>query len=124
MADTTEMDETARRLEELLDRGFGTGGQGLATALRRAGRRLPRRMRRAGQAVVQAETMARHPRLVSQIDRRRVAQEAARLRAYLEEVDPRARRVDMALTILRSLALNALLLAALFLVLARWRGWI
>ena len=124
MADTTEMDETARRLEELLDRGFGTGGQGLATALRRAGRRLPRRMRRAGQAVVQAETMARHPRLVSQIDRRRVAQEAARLRAYLEEVDPRARRVDMALTILRSLALNALLLAALFLALARWRGWI
>lgn len=124
MADTTEMDETARRLEELLDRGFGTGGQGLATALRRAGRRLPRRMRRAGQAVVQAETMARHPRLVSQIDRRRVAQEAARLRAYLEEVDPRARRVDMALTILRSLALNALLLAALFLALARWRGWV
>lgn len=124
MADTTEMDETARRLEELLDRGFGTGGQGLATALRRAGRRLPRRMRRAGQAVVQAETMARHPKLVSQIDRRRVAQEAARLRAYLEEVDPRARRVDMALTILRSLALNALLLAALFLALARWRGWI
>ncbi|MGR3454373.1 hypothetical protein [Pseudooceanicola sp.] len=124
MADMTDISDEARQLEELLDRGFGTGGQGLATALRKAGRRLPRRIRRAGQAVVQAEMMAGHPKLVRQIDRRRLGQEAARLRSYLEEIDPKARRIDMALTILRSLALNALLLGALLLALAHWRGWL
>jgi hypothetical protein len=92
----------ARRLEELLDRGFGTGEKGLRHALRKAGRRLPRRMRRAGGVVADADYMAGHPKLFWQIDRKRVAREAEILEDYLKSVNPNKRRVDLLLSILRS----------------------
>ena len=128
----------ARRLEELLDRGFGTGEKGLRHALRKAGRRLPRRMRRAGGAtlvfdeidtgvggaVADADYMAGHPKLFWQIDRKRVAREAEILEDYLKSVNPNKRRVDLLLSILRSLAVNFLILGLLIYALARWRGWI
>lgn len=114
----------ARRLEELLDRGFGTGEKGLRHALRKAGRRLPRRMRRAGGVVADADYMAGHPKLFWQIDRKRVAREAEILEDYLKSVNPGKRRVDLLLSILRSLAVNFLILGLLIYALARWRGWI
>lgn len=114
----------ARRLEELLDRGYGTGEKGLRHALGKAGRRLPRRMRRAGVAVADADYMSGHPKLFWQIDRKRVAREAEILEDYLKSVNPGKRRVDLLLSILRSLALNFLILGLLIYALARWRGWI
>lgn len=117
-----DIDAMARRIEALLDRDFGTGKRGLAAALDKAGRRLPRRMRKAGRMVADADFMAGHPKLVWQIDRKRVGRAAERLAEYLESVDPKARRIDMTLSILRSLAVNLLLLAGILLALAYWRG--
>lgn len=115
---------TAKRLEGLLDRGFGTGEKGLAHALQKAGRRLPRRMRRAGRAVADADFMAGHPKLAWQIDRKRVGREAGILEDYLKAVNPNKRRVDMLLSILRSLAVNFLVLGLLIYAVLRWRGWL
>lgn len=124
MTERSGIESMAEALSRQLDRAFGTGEVSLETALRKVGRRLPRRARRDGAKVAEAERMAAHPRLASRIDRDAVLRAGDRLRRNLEAVDPGAGRTDLILSILRSVAVNLLILAVGLLALARWRGWI
>lgn len=119
--------EFHRKLEEVekaLRKVFGGKPGTFEDALRRAGRRLPRGARRAGEEVIAAQQLAGHPGLRMRIDWAKVNRSLDRVRDSLKGVDLKDRRKGFVIGALASLAFNLILLFVLILVVARWRGWI
>ncbi|WP_188476089.1 hypothetical protein [Primorskyibacter flagellatus] len=121
-----ESDFQRRKTEALLAfrKAFGGDPKALEPALRRAGRRLPRRARKAGARLVGAEQMLGNPKLQQQVDAKQVNRDFDRLIAGVSGVDMKDRRKGWVLGALASLAFNLLLLFTLFVLFARWRGWL
>ena len=99
-------------------------GATLEAKLRHAGRLLPRAERAAERRLVEAERLWPNPKLRRRIDLPGLAEDAARLRAFLERVDPADRRRGVILGILATLAFNFLVLAAAAIGYLAWSGWI
>jgi len=122
-----EIDSLAEKTEELrllMRERLGVKGRDFATALRRAGRLLPRRLRREARLLIEAEEMARSPRLMKFIDQGRIDGACREIRSYLESQDPMERRIDLALSILGGIALSVLAAAGLVLMFLKWRGYL
>ena len=120
------MDWTTRLsdLRSLLADKLGARGPTLSSQVRKARRRLPRRLRRDAHALLRAETMARHPRLARLVDPREVARSQARLSRHLGRIDPRAIRRDRAKNAAAGVGLILLATFALVVALLRWRGYV
>lgn len=118
------MDWTHRlgELRTLLADKLGAKGPTLSSQVRRAQRRLPRRLRRDAQALLRAETMARHPRFARMVDPREVARSHARLSRHLGAIDTKAIRRDRAKNAAAGLGLIVLAILALVVWLLWWRG--
>lgn len=116
--------QMADRIAALMEDRLGTRGRGLAEKLRRDGRRLPRKVRAAATLLARAEGLAGHPRLAAQNDPQALAEAYDTCHAYLAPLGRWQRRravaEGVALSILVSLALLALLVAALL----HWRGYL
>ena len=69
-------------------------GEGLAEVTSRAGRRLPKRLQSAAAKIIEAETLAAHPRTERLVDAREIRQAERRLRRFLDRQDPRKVRRD------------------------------
>jgi hypothetical protein len=95
----------------LLADKLGATGDDFGRQVRRAGRRLPRRVRREAEFLVRAEEMARHPKFARLIDPRAVARAEGRLSRHLRRKD------GVALV-----ALYVLVTFALVVTLLWWRG--
>lgn len=110
------MKEIQRRAETLahaIEVKLGVRGRGLAAKLRRGGRRLPRPVRAAGQALLQAEAMASVPKLAPQIDHAHLAEAYAAAERALAAIDPAERRKTIVLNWLAGNFFNVLLVGAL-----------
>lgn len=114
----------AQDLCALLDDKLSLRRGPLRTRLRRAGRRLPARIRAQAQIVAEAEALAAHPKLARRIDHTSVSHAFAEVRAHLRAIDPADRRRGALLGMLGGLAFNLLLLTGLVLALLRWRGFV
>ena len=112
-------DRVAALLEERL-RVKGT----LDEKLRRAGRRLPKRVRAAGEALVQAQAMAQSPKLLMQIDDAAVAIAYDICVRHLGGLSPGAARRGMLLNIAASIGFSLLVVAGLVLVVLYLRGFV
>lgn len=110
----------ARRMGEKLGVGKGSLGQ----VRRRAGRWLPRWLRRDADYLIEAEMLATHPKLRHLVDHQRVGRAEKRLRAHLDTRDPRKERMDRFLGQLAAFAFNVLLFAGLVIAFLWWRGLI
>lgn len=95
---------------------------GLADRLRRAGRRLPARIRAQARIVAEAEALSAHPKLARRIDHDAVARAHIEVRDHLRGIDAGYLRRGALLGVLGSLAFNLLVFAALMLAVLRWRG--
>lgn len=117
----TTIQQMADRVAQLMEERRRLKGNGLADKLRRGGRSLPKRLRTNAAFLAEAEALARNPRLAVQIDPSRVAE------AYdqcLSQLGGGARKdgwVTWAVNRLASVALSLLLLAALIVLILRWR---
>jgi len=120
--DPEEINRDIVQLEMLLRERLGIRGKTFAKQLRRAGRRLPRFARRAGEVIAQAQQMMQHPHLAAQVDRAAVDHAIAILRAHLSDIDPAQRRASMLLGLAGVIVFNLLILLALVVVVLRWRG--
>ena len=67
-------------------------GDTLADVAANAGRRLPRHLQRAADVIIEADSMAAHPKLAKQVNERRVRKAERKLNRYLDRQDPRAER--------------------------------
>jgi hypothetical protein len=111
-------DDLCRLMEDKLSLRRGP----FEARLRRAGRRLPARIRAQGQIVAEAAAMAAHPRLARRIDHAAVHRAYIEIRGYLQRVDRADLRRGALLGILGGLAFNLLLFAVLAIVFLHWRG--
>jgi hypothetical protein len=114
--------ELAAELSLLLERRLGVKGGGLDARVRRAGRLLPRKVRRAALEIAEAEKREASPRLARLNDPGRLAQCFAVAERHLRAVDPAARRARLILGILGAVAFGLLVLFAAVVTLLVQRG--
>lgn len=110
------------QIHVLLGEKLGLAGPDLRGQVRRAGRRLPRRVRRDAEVLVRAETMARHPRFARLVDPREVARAERRLSHHLRSIDVAAQRRNRRLNRLATAGFYLLATFALVVTLLWWRG--
>ncbi|MFU8777662.1 MAG: hypothetical protein ACNA7M_08325 [Roseovarius sp.] len=97
-------------------------GPTLERQLRRAGRRLPRRPRRAAAIILGAQDWMAHAKLARVLDTAQVDRAFADLHAYLDRLNPQEARKTALLRLAGGIVLNLLLLAGLIYALIRWQG--
>jgi len=114
--------QLAGNIAVLIEERLGVSGAGLPAKLRRAGRLLPRHVRRDAQAVADALPLAENPKLMKQVDLPRLEAAERRVVAYLKTVDPAERRIGMAMGMLGGVAFSLLAVFALFVAVLIWRG--
>ena len=124
MAGAKKLSDSAESLNALMRRKLGVRAKSYPAALAKAGRRLPRRLRRRGQSLAAALPMAEHPKLRLLLDQRALDGSAAELRAYLEGIDAADRRRGVLLGVLGCIATNMLIFAGLLIAFLQWRGLI
>ena len=118
------IEQMANRVAELLEQRLRLKGGGLDDKLRRAGRRLPRRVRDAGAVLVQAQAMAQSPKLLMQINDEAVAIAYDICVRHLGGLRPGAARRGMLLNIAASIGFSLLVVAGLVLIVLYLRGFV
>ena len=106
-----EIDKLAEELAELLAARLGARRGGLRRRVARAGRGLPGRVRAQILMVAEAQELAQSPHLAKRVDSGAVHRAHAEAAAHLTAIDPRERRIHMALGIGAGLVVNLILLA-------------
>ncbi|EBA18063.1 hypothetical protein RSK20926_20032 [Roseobacter sp. SK209-2-6] len=96
----------------------------LTEALKKARRRLPRRIYRQGMRLATALPLLEHPKLRFTLDQAGLVSAAKEVKAHLKEIDLADRRKGRILSVLGSMAFSILAVATLLIVVLRWRGFI
>lgn len=116
--------QMADRVSGLLGERLGVKGKGLADRLRQAGNRLPSGIRAEARYLDTAAAQARNPKLLVQIDDRRVAEAYDACVTYLASVDRAARRKALLMGIASSIAFSIFAVGLLVLAVLYLRGFI
>lgn len=91
-------------IRKLLETQLRVKGRSLAVQTRRAGRRLPRRLRRDVAAVIETQALMQNPKLARMADMGAASAAAERVIAHLKTVDPWERTKDRWLGILGAIS--------------------
>lgn len=116
--------QMAARVAELMEARLGTRGSGLEAKVRRAGRRLPSKVRSAASDLAMAAAMAQNPKLLLQIDHDALARAYDLCVTHLNSVNPRARFMNGVVSVAASIAFSLLAVALILLAFLHWRGFI
>lgn len=122
MIDVKDLDRKIRRLLALADEKFGVRADRLDVAMRKIGRRVPKKVHRQAAFLAQAQQMAGNPNLMLQIDADGVARAYEVVFETLQAEDRADRRKGAILGTLGALSFNLILLFALVLGFLVWRG--
>lgn len=116
------LDARNHALAEKIAHKLSIRGADLRAKMRKAGRRLPRRLRREGAYLIEAAQMEGHPKLSRQIDLPRVSRAYQEFDRYLDKIDPADLWWGRFLGILGEVAFHLLLFAGLLVAFFAWRG--
>lgn len=122
MIETEKFNTRVTRLEELLQEKLSVRGKTLRARFARAGRRLPRRVQKAGRVITDAQANSDHPKLSRLSDPKAVDSAFREVTAHLKTIDPADRRKGAILSLLGSLVFNLLLLVAALIILLHWQS--
>ena len=114
--------DRADHIAELIEQRLGVRGRGLEAKLRRAGRTLPRHVRRDADKIVDAMRLSANPKLMRQLDLSGLETAYRHCETWLNSVDPAKRRKDALLGLLGTNALNFLIISAAFIAYLVWSG--
>lgn len=120
MIETEDFQTRLAALRAALTSRMNLRGKTLEAQIRRAGRRLPRRQRRAAAIVLGAQDWMNHPRLARLLDRNVVNTAFADLHAHLDPLDPGQAHRTALLRLLGSIVFNLMMLGLLIHALMRW----
>ncbi len=98
------LDNQVAEVRKLMETRLRVRGKTLDLQVRKAGRRLPRNLRRDATYLAQAATVMHHPKLNRMIDADKATKAHGRLTSYLAGVNPADRVKGMFLAWLGSLA--------------------
>ena len=101
---------------------LSVGGQDLSARTRKAGRLLPRRIRRDALYMANAAELAENPKLVRMIDPARYEAAYRACMTHLKTVDPTERRKDMFLSVAGGISFAVFAVGGLTLSVLVWRG--
>lgn len=122
-----EADDIARRvlaLQKQFDAKLGVKSRTLSQALRRAGRRLPRRLRAQGRQLVEAQKRLGNPVLARQLDWVALERAFQDISAHLAAIDVAGRRKDRILDLAALIAFYILVVVVAFVFWLWWRGYV
>lgn len=112
----------AARVQDALAAAFGVRAKSLDKALRRTGRRLPKRLHAEARKIVAAQAFGGHPRLMRQVDGAALSSAEDRIVAFLSGIDRADRRKGLWLGIAAAVAFNILLVFTAVIVWMWWTG--
>ena len=122
MTTSDNVAQQSEQLADLIEDRLGIRGRGLKAKLRRAGRLMPRWVRREAERLVDAQTLLDHPKLMKQADPAALETAYRRVETWLKTVNPAERRKDRILGFLAVNAANLLIVAGLFVAYLVWAG--
>lgn len=99
-------------------------GRDFPAQVRRAGRLLPRKIRRDAQYLIESAKITENPKLARMVNPDKTRQAYRNIKAHLEQLDPRERRVTQVLNVLASIALGLILVFVIVLYVLVQRGYI
>ncbi|WP_151718591.1 hypothetical protein [Gemmobacter serpentinus] len=114
--------QMADRVAGLMEDRLRARGDGLTAKLRSAGRRLPRRVRKAAEELAEAAHLSQNPKLLLQIDEGRVAEAYDICVRHLAPMGAGARRKGLLGSVMAQVAFGLIVVAVLAYVLVRARG--
>jgi len=117
-------EERADHIAELLESQLGVRGKTLDAKLRKAGRLLPRDIRRHGDQIVEAVNLQGSPKLSRMVDEKSTVSAYNAFEKYLSGIDAWDRRKGSASDFLTTNAFNLLVVIALLIAVLRWSGFI
>ena len=120
--DRDDIADKSQQVAALMETHLGTRGAELASAVRKAGRRLPRAQRAQAQVLIEAQALPAHPKLMRRLDHAAVDAAYTGLVTYLEAIDLAEARKTRRLNLAAGLAFNLLLVLVAFLLFFWWRG--
>jgi hypothetical protein len=112
----------AEKLRLQMQERLGLKAKSFEQGVKRAGRRLPRRVRRAADVILAAQALGGNPKLERQVDPKAFAAACREISLHLDSVDIAKERADKRLRLLALIALQVLIVIALFVVWVWWRG--
>ena len=118
--------DTAERVEAMarkMSTQLRIRGDGLAEVAKRAGRKLPRRLRADADVLIQAGAMAEHPKLARMVDPRNLARAEKRLNRFLNKQNPAAERRGEILDFIARIAFVFVTVALSVFFFLLWRGY-
>lgn len=124
MKDARPLAQKSDALQALMEEKFRFRSRDLAQALKRTGRRLPRRHRRQVQAVIEARKLEAHPKLAVQIEVAPLIRGMEEVTAYLRALDVAGQRRDRLLNLAALIAFYVLVVLVAFVTWLWWRGYI
>ncbi len=122
MAQVTEVQTQIADTISLLREKLGVKDKTLAASIRRAKRRLPRRVYSQALVLAQAESIAEHPKLRMVLDTPKLTQASNEVQEHLRSINLADRRLGWFLGMLGGLVFNLFTLTALILIILWWRG--
>ncbi|MBB3993300.1 hypothetical protein GGR95_000928 [Sulfitobacter undariae] len=119
-----DMAAKSRKLRGLMQQKLDVKGRDLRQSLRRAGRRLPKSVRKHGAELMQAEILAHNPKTARQVDSAAVEKSYEIVRSHLAGLDEVEIRKSRILGMTGAVVANLLLVAIMFIVWLWWRGFV
>lgn len=120
----TNIQQMADRIARLMQDRLRVRGTGLAEKLRRGGRLLPRNVRAEAELLARAVGESQHPKLRMMQDQERIARAYDICLRHLRDLGATDRLIGRTLGIAGSVAFALIVVAALFLAVLVWRGFL
>ncbi|MDW3225067.1 MAG: hypothetical protein R8G34_19635 [Paracoccaceae bacterium] len=124
MQDPLDIETKALSLQSALEKHLGVKGRTLQQSLRRAGRRLPKRLRGQAALVAQAQDLQGNIKLTRQFDVSAIEHAYTEVSEYLAKIDRSDARRARVISVLAVLAFNFILMFAAIVIYLRMRGTI
>ncbi|MEI2685991.1 MAG: hypothetical protein V9G14_06680 [Cypionkella sp.] len=116
--------QMADRVAELLEERVSAHGADLRARLKKAGRRLPRKVKLAGEKLADGAELAQNPRLYMQLDHADFARSYDVCVRYLTGIKPNERRNGLLMDLAGSIAFAILVVVIGLIAVLYWRGFI
>lgn len=118
------VEQLVERVCTLLREKLGIRGGSLEAQVRRAGRALPRNIRHAAKDLVNAERMARDPKMLLRLDPQQVSAAYDTCVLHLEGIDHQALKSKARFGFAATIIVQVFVIAAVALAVLRWRGFL
>lgn len=118
------IEQNVAEIRALLESKLRVRGATLAVQVRKAGRRLPRAVRRDLTYLVESIELIKNPKLVRMVDANRTARAHRNTVAFLEGVNLREQRITGLINIVAAIALAILATAGLVIYVLVQRGYV